>query len=444
MVIIDKLKSLFTVKSYSLNNLSSSKSWWKMMGFNSWGGYNEIHERKLINEGYLSNEDVYAVIDKLVHTSATIPICLYVKKGDKWEKVEDPKNDFFKLLTKPNQNQTLKEYRKEQYLNYLLTGDSFELKTSLIGFTYPTSLNILPTQFVEVELLNSNRFFSPIKEYVFTYGGYREVYEPEQVMHVKILDPSYPCTQKGLSPLQPSYMALSTSNQVHKAEESMIENRGATGMISSNKEDYPMTEEERNEIDKNFKSRIGGASNYNKMITISSNVKFTSLGANPKDLMLTEIDLNKLRKFCNIYGVSSQLFNDPANKTFNNLGEAKKSLYTESAIPLAQTFVDNWNENLVPIFNKRDRKEYYIELDISEIEVLQKDKKQEAEKDKIVTESLLSVASMVASGQVDRETAINILIHSQGLTREEAQMIVPAPQNINANANANANTNANE
>jgi len=435
MVIIDKLKSLFTVKNYSLSNTSSSKSWWKMMGFGSWGGYNQIHEKQLINEGYLSNEDVYAVIDKLVNTSSTIPLCLYVKKGDKWEKVEDENNDFLKLLSKPNQNQTLKEYRKEQYLNYLLTGDSFELKTSLIGFSYPTALNILPPQFVEIEVENTNRFFSPIKDYIFTYGGYREVYEAEKVMHVKILDPSYPSTQKGLSPLQPSYMALSTSNQVHKAEESMIENRGATGMISNNSEGYPMTEEERNEIDANFKGRIGGASNYNKMITVGSNVKFTSLGANPKDLMLTEIDLNKLRKFCNIYGLSSQLFNDPANKTFNNLGEAKKSLYTESAIPLAQTFVDNWNENLVPIFNKRDRKQYYIELDISEIEVLQKDKKQEAEKDKIVTESLLSVASMVSMNQLDRETAINILIHSQGLTREEAQMIVPTPKNINTNTN---------
>ena len=125
--------------------------------------------------------------------------------------------------------------------------------------------------------------------------------------------------------------------------------------------------------------------------------------------------------------MSSQLFNDTANSTYNNVLEAKASLYTESAIPLAQTFVDNWNENLIPIFNKRDNKEYCLKLDISEIEVLQKNKKEEAEKNKIVTEAILSVASMVSMNQLSRESGINILMHSQGLSEEEAEMIIKEP-----------------
>ena len=55
MVIIDKIKSIFTIKSHSqtFNNRSISK-WFGFGGF----GYNQISEEKLINEGYLSNEDV--------------------------------------------------------------------------------------------------------------------------------------------------------------------------------------------------------------------------------------------------------------------------------------------------------------------------------------------------------------------------------------------------
>jgi len=429
MVILDRLKKMFTTNtekkdhSFSVNSNSSFKSWYSFSGFSSFF-YNRVNERQLINESYLSNDDVYSILNYLVNNTASIPLKLYEKRRNKWLEVEDINNDLLKLLNKPNPSQTQKEYRKEQYFNYLLTGDLFELKKASIGFTVPDYLHILPSQFVEVEKTNK-KFFDSVTNYKFTYGGFIENYLPEQVIHLKNYDPTYPETCKGLSPFQSGYSSLSTSNQVHEAEKSMIENRGATGMISSNKEDYPLTEEEREEVDKNFKGRIGGAKNYNKMITVSSNVKFTQLGANVKDLMLTEIDLNKMRKFCNLFGLSSQLFNDPANKTFNNLAEAKKSFYTQAAIPLANIFVDNWNENLVPIFNEKDNKQYYIELDTSKIEELQKDKKQEAEKNKIVTESILSVATLVSTGQLERETAVNILIFVHGMEKQNAEMIIP-------------------
>jgi HK97 family phage portal protein len=435
MEMINKIKSFFSSsKNHSFS--SSSRSQWSLFGFGGWNGHSNYDERVFINEGYLSNEDVFAVLDKLTNTSASIPIKLYEKQSDEWEEIQDMNNQLYQLLLKPNETQTLKEYRHEQYLNYLLTGDSFELMKMLIGFSYPTALNILPSQYVEIELEDQNKFFSPVKDYLFSYGGYRTVYGPEEILHSKILDPSYPSNQKGLSPLQPAYTSLSASNQVHNAEKSMIENKGATGMISSDGGDYPLSAEEKDDLDKQLKERIGGSNNYNKTITVGKSVKFQTLGLSPKDLALTEIDINKLRKFCNIYGLSSQLFNDTANSTYNNVSEAKASLYTESAIPLAQTFVDNWNENLIPIFNKRDGKEYLLKLDISKIEVLQKNKKEEAEKDKIVTESLLSVASMVSMNQLDRESGINILMYSHNLTEEEAESIIkePIPQpQINEN-----------
>jgi len=432
MVIIDKLKSLFTVKNFGTvgSYFQEAKSFINLLGFGDlWGGYKYLSDIKAIREGYKSNEDIYAVIDRLISTAASIPICLYEKKSDKWVKIESLNNDFLKLLSKPNPKQTLKDYRKEQYLNYSLTGNLFELKKKATGFGIE-QLHILPSQFVEIEMINEDDFFSEVKYYEFCYGTSDIKYFPDEIIHLKNIDPEYPENRKGMSFIQPLKSALSTSNQVHTAEESMIENRGATGMISSNQEGYPLTEEERKEVDENFKDRVGGAKNYNKMITLGSNVKYNKLGSTIKELMLEDIDINKLRKFCNVFGLQSQIFNDPKNKAYNNLTEANKGLYTQAAIPLAQTFVDNWNENLVPIFNEQDKKEYWIELDISKIEVLQKDKKQEAEKNKIVTQSLLSVAAMVSSGQIDRETGINILVFSHGIIKDEAELIIPKPKPI--------------
>jgi len=56
---------------------------------------------------------------------------------------------------------------------------------------------------------------------------------------------------------------------------------------------------------------------------------------------------------------------------------------------------------------------------------LQKDKKQEAEKNKIVTDSISSLASKVTLGQLDSQSAKNILMFSYGVTEEEADQLIP-------------------
>jgi len=425
MVIIDKIKSLFSVKNHTSSNSWSGSNY---SFFGGWGSFlygDRKSEEKLINEGYISNEDVFSVIKKLVDTASDIPIVLMQKEGEEFVPVIDTSNDYLRLLKKPNKDQTQKEYRKEEYSNYLLTGDAFEWKMVAAGFDVPTSLKIIPSQFTSIEMENENNFFSDVATYTFCYNNQKQVFQAEEVVHTQNLDPTYYCN-KGLSFLEPGYSALSTSNQVHNAEAHMIENRGATGMISSDQEGYPLTDEEREQINDKFKKKAGGSHNYNKMLTVGSKVKYTSLGLAPKDLLLTELDLNKLRKFCNIYGISSQLFNDPANKTFNNLGEAKKSLYTESAIPLAQLFVDSWNEHLTPIFNEEDGAEYMIKLDTSKIEVLQSDQKAEAEKNKIITDSISSLASKVSMNQLDSMSAQNILVFSYGMTEEQASELIPS------------------
>ena len=432
MIIVDKIKALFSVKNYTDSNSWNGSSYSFFGGWGSWFYRDKEDEQKLINEGYLSNEDVFSVVKKLFDAASDVPMVLCVKENEEFVPVTDMSNDYYKLIKRPNKDQTLKEYRKEQYSNFLLTGDTFEWKIQAAGFNYPTSLKIVPSQYTTINMVNDNDYFSEIKNYYFCWGGQNKYFGPDEIVHTQNLDPSY-CSNKGLSFLQPSYKALSTSNQVHTAEAHMIENRGATGMISSDQEGYPLTEEERTEINERFKKNAGGSKNYNKMLTVGSKVKYTSLGLSPKDLTLTDLDLNKLRKFCNVYGMSSQLFNDPANKTFNNLGEAKKSLYTEAAIPLAQLFVDSWNEHLTPIFNDLEGREYQVKLDTSKIEVLQSDQKQEAEKNKIVAESISSLASLVSTGQLESQAAKNILVYSYRMSEEQANELIPDTTTTEAN-----------
>ena len=64
------------------------------------------------------------------------------------------------------------------------------------------------------------------------------------------------------------------------------------------------------------------------------------------DLQLVEKGVINLRAICNVFGLDSSLFNDPANKTFNNRKEAEKALYTNAIIPIVTNIV-------IPIANPK-------------------------------------------------------------------------------------------
>ena len=119
MIIVDKIKALFSVKNYTDSNSWNGSSYSFFGGWGSWFYRDKEDEQKLINEGYLSNEDVFSVVKKLFDAASDVPLLLCVKENEDFVPVTDMSNDYYKLIKRPNKDQTLKEYRKEQYSNFL-------------------------------------------------------------------------------------------------------------------------------------------------------------------------------------------------------------------------------------------------------------------------------------------------------------------------------------
>ncbi|MFV2016241.1 MAG: hypothetical protein ACC656_12480, partial [Candidatus Heimdallarchaeota archaeon] len=73
-------------------------------------------------------------------------------------------------------------------------------------------------------------------------------------------------------------------------------------------------------------------------------------------------------------GVSTILLNDiDNNSTYKNYAEAKKSMITNSVLPHLVDLRDLYNFRLVPLFEKRDKKRYFLDLDLSSIPELMPD-----------------------------------------------------------------------
>ena len=121
------------------------------------------------------------------------------------------------------------------------------------------------------------------------------------------------------------------------------------------------------------KEKFGGAENFNKVLFTTAMAKWDNMGLSPVDMAILESKVHDLRTLCNIYSVQSQIFNDPANKTFNNQKEAKKAAMTDAIMPLLNSLRDELNGWLVANYSKVEGRKLFLSPDWKSVPVLQED-----------------------------------------------------------------------
>lgn len=415
-------KALLTIAGF--RNLENNKYYSSILS-GAFGGFvfSKGNEKKFINEGYASNNDLYAVINKIARTAASVPIEVVVTDRDGNEEViTDPNNGLVQLMACPNRLQTGPEYREEA-LTYLLTnGNSYTAGTQSAGFGEAfRELNVLPAHHTTPVVGNE---VNPIAGYIMDWD-FRTKYGFEEVMHLKYFNPQGTREQSlvGLSPLQAGWKNLEASNHLQTADAALLENRGATGILTSRSE-RSMTAEQGEKLTAAIREKLGGASKYGQVSATSANVDYIPIGFSPTDLKLLDNYVIKLREFCNLYSVDSSLFNDPANKTFNNRKEATKSLYTEAVLPTLERLITGLNIWLVPEWSKQDGVEYKLRAKINNIDALQEDRDKEAQRKERTSKEVREIVKNVALGQTKPDDARAMLEIIHNFTTDEAQKII--------------------
>ena len=369
---------------------------------------------KLINEGYVSNADVYSIIKKICEVSSDVPFVVEQNTNDGWE--IDEESSLNTLINNPNELVTAKEFRFETMLYLLNTGDIFWKKLTA-SFGLVTELELLESNLVQL-LYNSDQ---TVQRYQYSKLDTTLIdYLPEEVIHNIYLNPSKfgVKSQRGLSPLQAGYATLKSSNNRSVAEASMLSNRGATGILSSGS-DLVMTPQDREDLQKATDKLVGGAENFNKAITTTANVTWTSMGMDANQLKMLEGGVMSLRTLCNIFGVNSAMFNDQEASTLDNMKIADKKIYTDAVIPNNNKIISGY-DSIIPAYNSFENKELRIVQNLSEIDALQEDQKTKAEKDKINIEAITSVLT----SPISNESKIATLVEVMGYEEDKAQLIV--------------------
>jgi len=395
-------------------------------------GFGETTLKKLIKEGYTSNNHVYSVIDRIASDAAAIPLIVEeINSNGETEIVTE--GDFYNFVHNPNEDNNYKSFVYQSIVYQLTTGNTIQYGVKGVQ-AFNERWNLAP-QYITPKV--QNYITGPrATSYKYNYSGIDYNLKKEEVMHLTKFNPNpaSPNAVMGFSPLEAAYRVLVASNEVITADASLIKNKGAIGLLTS-KSDRALKTEEAKKLDASLKSRIGGGENYGSIKVTTGNVDFVKFAMSPQDLQILESGLFKLRDLCSIYKVSSRMFNDPTGASYNNSKEDNKKYYNSAVLPPLENDLDHFNKFFVPGWNERDGKNYVVRLDISSIEALQEDQAKEMIKSRTRSAIVTNILKGVAENKWSKESAVLQLMDALKMTETEAENIVGETPQPNSQPN---------
>lgn len=337
-----------------------------------------LNGNDMIANSYERNVDVYAVIKKIVDISKSVPWIVEQKQSNgNWKELKD--TSIHELMEQPN---TIKGYTwndiEEQMLTYLLvTGNAYIVGEKPLGMNGIAEIDVLPSKLVEIR--SNESFFNPIKEYYFNIGSSSRTFKNDEIGHIKFFNPAYNSVLEshyGLSLIKVAAQVVQVGNDRWDANANIFQNRGAVGLITD-KSVRPMSPEEADKVQSAWNRDTAGTGNFGKIKVTNKDLNYIQMAMTPSDLQLVESGVVNLRAICNVFGLDSSLFNDPANKTYNNANEAQKALYTNAIIPLSDKIAEHLTRFIAA--NHFPDKKVRIRQDFSQIPILQENLKEKAD-----------------------------------------------------------------
>ena len=314
-----------------------------------------------IQQGYKSNAKVYSAINAMMRPFIKTRYQLYRGIEDR-KRITD--SDVIKLFHKPNAWQGWGDFMGNCFGMKKLTGEVLIHKLSAISGRAPSQLYMIPTPL----LVRVDTKAGAPETYVFWIKGREHKIPAQEIIHIKEHNPEDPT--RGLSPLSAAAMVIQQSNDGNKTLSRMLRNGGPAGilrMIRLN-DGSATTKEQAEGLQREWDDRNTGPAARGKILIIPNEVTWTQIGVPATDLELIEAQKMALRDICDVYGFSSQILNDPDNKTFNNIREAEKQLIERIIIPEHEQWMSVFERSLLPDFFPDD--EYTIDIDTSVYDVL--------------------------------------------------------------------------
>lgn len=337
-----------------------------------------------IREAYNKCSPVSAIINRTAEAMS----------NGEWWIVDDKNKDVSKdskfkhlasLLKHPNPLQTRTELIKQTDIYLNLYGITYLYAVVPMGFDVQEATAIwalnperVTPVFKQGVLYYAESIEDIVEKYIITIGNKTIHVSPKHILSIKDShgDVNISESHKGVSRLNGLEYEIKNIIQAQEAIYSLNKDRGAQGIITNKSKDasgsLPLTPNEKEDIDNQYKSKYGLGRNQSKIIISDADLGWQQMTFNVRDLMLYEGLKQNTERISDSLNYPFGLLANAKGTTYANRDSDMKYLYQNNVIPRSNLY----EEKLSEWFNLEHVK---IEIDFSHIECLREAEKERAE-----------------------------------------------------------------
>ena len=339
-------------------------------------GYNQSYNVGDTNPVYIDTSDLEQCYKSVPHLREVIDMKANLMSSLEWSLTDDEgnilddKNGILTLLNNPNPLQGGSQFVKNYSISKSIYGNSFVYQNNGVVRDIPNSIWVLPARYLTIKptgkMFNQTSIEDIIDYYKDTDSNQK--YETTEIIHVK------DCSNnliKGDSKIETLMQPISNIKAALDSRNVLITNRGALGIISAETEKgIPLGTQEKSKLEEQYTADYGAVRGKKPIIITSAPVKWQSMVAPTKDLMLFEEVEESFSTIIDSYGLYRDLFSSTKGATFENQKEALIASYQNTIIPeaneLAEELMNKWNTRekgiyIVPHFDIPALKESEVE-----------------------------------------------------------------------------------
>ena len=326
-----------------------------------------------LTKGYASNTSVYSIVDRVDKMRKQARLRLMRRTATGKEEVTN--HELLRFLRKVNPSMTTDDYISAYLIYRMVVGENFTYRVILdagLNKGKVNELHILPAS--EVEIIEGG-MFEPVRGYRVE-GSYNIEFDLNQVHHSKMFNPNWfeERSLHGMSPLRAAARTVSLLNEAEITNLKQLENQSPPYLLFKDTKSTQngsfqsaLTPEQQEETEKLVSNHAKSKKRGLPLVLRESFGKI-DLGKSLSDLSVLETSKNGIIALCAVYGLPPELFGY-GQKTYNNMGTARKSAWTDCIIPNLDKFAKDFTSCLIDD-TPFESENLYFDFDLSDVEEL--------------------------------------------------------------------------
>ncbi|MDR3290236.1 MAG: phage portal protein [Rickettsiales bacterium] len=292
--------------------------------------WNEKNYEIFAKEGYAKNAIVYKCINLIAKNAANVPFLLYDKNKNK--SIEN--HPLMQLLKKPNPSQNGVDFFESLYSYKLIAGNVYiqNIKQKELYLLRPDRVNIVANNTLPIA-------------YKYKVGNNEKTFYADEILHIKTFNPLN--DYYGLSVVEASSNAIDQYNEGSNWNKAMLQNGAKPSgalIVKGDKETSSfLTNEQFDRLKKQLNDDFSGSNNAGRPLLLEGGLEWQEMSLKPTDMDFLNTKYSCARDIALTFGVPPQLLGIQGDSTYNNMGEARLSLWEETILPLLDNTIEAFN-----------------------------------------------------------------------------------------------------